>query len=279
MSINLTNKVSFQKSVLDLIERVAGTSNVLTTPQIFLKTFNGDHAKALFLSQILYWCDKTSRDDGWFYKSYSEWEEELFLTPYQIRKYTRDFKSIGLIDTKIKKANGVVTVHYFVRREALKQWIVKNFNNGLLNNFTMESENFSQSLTEITTETTTKTNNKVNKGASFGSSALKFSDYLTQHPEELNNAEIIEAIEYYLNKYEECTGKVHPNLKPSQWQNVSTNILIFDRETKFEDITLEQIEPVIDRHFATKYDNCDYNILHFVSGDIIRNRVYEEGNY
>jgi len=46
-------------------------------------------------------------------------------------------------------------------------------------------------------------------------------------------------------------------------------------ESAFYDTEVE-IEKIIDKHFVTEYENCDYNILHFVNGDIIKHRFYEE---
>lgn len=256
------SNVSFQKSIFNLLEELTGNSNVLTSPYAFLKHFNGDHAKAMFFSQLLYWCDKSNRPDGWFYKSYDEWEEELFLTPYQIRKYTKELKQEGLIQTKIKKANNKTTVHYLVCREALFHWVVKNFN-------ISGSEKISQPITETTTEIT----EKVNKG-NFKEISMYFSTFTARHFDEIENPdEIIPAVEYYLERYEEYTGEGHPALKVRQWQTVINNILALDEP---EQIGLEEIEIIIDKHFVTEYENCDYNILHFVSGDIIKHRFYEE---
>ncbi len=256
------SNVSFQKSIFNLLEELTGNSNVLTSPHIFLKHFKGDHAKTMFFSQLLYWCDKGNRSDGWFYKSYDEWEEELFLTPYQIRKYTKELKQEGLIQTKIKKANNKTTVHYLVCREALFHWVVKNFN-------ISGSEKISQPITETTTEITNKVRNK----GIFKENSMHFSTFTAKYFDEIENPDIIPAVEHYLERYEEYTGEYHPALKVKQWQTVINNILALDEP---EQIGLEEIETIIDKHFVTEYENCDYNILHFVSGDIIKHRFYEE---
>ena len=257
------SNVSFQKSIFNLLEELTGNSNVLTSPYVFLKHFNGDHAKTMFFSQLLYWCDKGNRSDGWFYKSYDEWEEELFLTPYQIRKYTKELKQEGLIQTKIKKANNKTTVHYFVCREALFHWVVKNFN-------ISGSEKISQPITETTTEITNKVRNK----GIFKENSMHFSTFTAKYFDEIENPdEIIPAVEYYLERYEGYMGQHHPALKVKQWQTVVSNILALDEP---EQIGLEDIEIIIDKHFVTEYENCDYNILHFVNGDIIKHRFFEE---
>lgn len=249
----------------------------------------GDLVSGLLLSQIIYWHlpDKSGRtklrvykhDKYWLAKQRTDWWEEIRITAKQYDRAIDKLQKLGIVELWNTMFNAKNTPHIYLCRERLMELINEQMKAQETPRFLPLGKTDIPKTSIPITETTTKTNNKVNKGASKKSSALKFSDYLTQYPEKLNNAEIIEAIEYYLNKYEDYTGNDHPNLKPDQWQKVADNILIFDRETRIEDITLEQIEPVIDRHFITEYENCDYNILHFVSGDIIRNRVYEEGNY
>jgi len=31
----------------------------------------------------------------------------------------------------------------------------------------------------------------------------------------------------------------------------------------------------VDKHFETPYKNCDYNIMHFISGRVMINRYFE----
>ena len=52
-----------------------------------------------------------------------------------------------------------------------------------------------------------------------------------------------------------------------------------DQEDKggyFEDVAPEDYRVLIDKHFATKYRRCDYNINHFFSGRIRLMRWLEE---
>ena len=201
-----SSSVSFQKNVFRLLEKASGNANILTTPHAFLKYFKGDHAKSMFFSQILYWSDKSKRRDGYFYKSYEEWEKELFLTPYQVRKYTKELKLEGLIVTKIKKANNVPTVHYHVNYKRLFQWIVKNFDNGLLNDLTMESEYFSQSITETNAEITQKNSIYLPSGRDN----KFFTFYLSEHKRILGKEHVritkksLEIIEEEIIELEKC---------------------------------------------------------------------------
>lgn len=56
---------------------------------------------ALMLSQALYWT-KRAKDDGWFYKTQSEWEEETGLTRYEQESARSKLKKIGVLE-EVKK--------------------------------------------------------------------------------------------------------------------------------------------------------------------------------
>lgn len=96
---------------LNLIKKFAGQATILTIPAVFV-SYTGSIDHALFLSQILYWTDKTHDPDGWIYKSYAEWQREIFLSEYQVRKAANHLKGMGILDTKIRKVKGSPTLHY-----------------------------------------------------------------------------------------------------------------------------------------------------------------------
>lgn len=138
-----------------IIVQFSGVNNVIPIPRIYLE-ITGDYPAAALLNQMVYWSDKTKRNDGYFYKTNKEWQEELHLSKYQVSRATDKLKSLNLVETSLKKANGAPTLHYKVDLDLLGDSIVKKLNNGKLRNLTMESKKTGQSLTEITTEITTE---------------------------------------------------------------------------------------------------------------------------
>jgi len=75
--------------------------------------FDGDYNGAVVLSQMLYWHGRTGRDDnGWVFKSYFDWHEEIGLSKYKMRRILNALKKKGVIETKIKKIRGNPTLHY-----------------------------------------------------------------------------------------------------------------------------------------------------------------------
>ncbi|ANE89241.1 MULTISPECIES: conserved phage C-terminal domain-containing protein [Bacillus] len=138
-----------------IISQISGQENIVVVPKLFVK-LTGDLTTAILLNQIVFYSDKSKRTDGYFYKSYKEWEEEICLTKRQVSYSTAKLKEMGLVETKLMKANGAPTLHYKLDYDKLVQWIVTNCNNGKSQNVTIDSNNMSQSLTEITTKTTTE---------------------------------------------------------------------------------------------------------------------------
>lgn len=58
----------------------------------FIRTDIGVTA-ALFLSQMIYWTNR-SDDDGWVYKTQEEWEEETGLSAMSRRAHVRNFAQL-----------------------------------------------------------------------------------------------------------------------------------------------------------------------------------------
>jgi hypothetical protein len=113
-----------RRHALELIERALGKQGkaVLVCPFTLLQFLNGDHKMTLLLNQILYWTDRTTDPDGWFYKSYADWYSETGLSEWEVRRIVHGdprtktpqptLKDYGL-ETKIKKApNGSPTCYY-----------------------------------------------------------------------------------------------------------------------------------------------------------------------
>ena len=172
---------------LDFVKRLlfsySGSERNIVIPESLIKVA-GDLQSAALLNQCIYYTDITKRTDGYFYKTYKEWQEEIYLSKYQVNKIIGRFEKLGIVETKKKKANGAPTIHYRVNMENLIDLMaetfekldensgktasdvesketslskVKKLNNGKLRNLTMESKETSQTLTENYTENYTET--------------------------------------------------------------------------------------------------------------------------
>ena len=79
---------------------------------------------------------------------------------------------------------------------------------------------------------------------------------------------------HYFTKYEDTLGLPHPHIKEEQIRRIVAVMPFLDEEHTRR-IDLKYYPLIIDRHFNTKYKNCDYNINHFFAG-IIRECRYGE---
>lgn len=154
-------KIQNKEKVKALIENTTGEEVKVIAVPIELIHFmgkinsRGKTQKAVFFAQLIYWSDKGTRRDGFIYKTQKEWSRETGLSEEQISDYTEELELFGLIETKLKKANGSPTGHYKVNmtffldsfKEFLRNRIRENKENQI-----GENEN---SLTENTTKNTT----------------------------------------------------------------------------------------------------------------------------
>jgi hypothetical protein len=142
-------------AIRELLTRLSGQDNIFTVPKVYVK-YTGDLTTAVLLNQIIFYSDKSKRTDGFFYKTYKEWEEDVCLTERQVRHSINKLKDKGIIETKLKKANGSPTVHYKLLYDEFVESILTFCQNPILQYVSIQPDNMSESLTEITTETTTK---------------------------------------------------------------------------------------------------------------------------
>ena len=77
---------------------------------------------------------------------------------------------------------------------------------------------------------------------------------------------------YYYLCYKRVFGEDHPRLSQTAMNNAVYKLVY--RDGMMEDVDLDAYKVLIDQYFNTPMD-CDYNICHFVSGDIVDNRFYE----
>ncbi len=153
-----------QADVLATIRSFAGQPSVLTIPRVFIQ-LTGDIESALLLSQVLYWTPRSKDTNGWVYKTYAEWEAELGLRERPLLRARRKLTSMGILETKLKKANGSPTVHYRIKEDAFVTQLVSLLRNPIPQNAgiqfrkTQESNSAKRSepVTETTSETTSET--------------------------------------------------------------------------------------------------------------------------
>ncbi len=135
--------------LFNTIRALTGNENRVSAERVYCEAMGNDLTGGMFLSQLIFWCDKGKRADGFFYKTAAEWEEETYLSTYLVRKYTKQCEELGWLETKVMKADGSPTVHYRVDRVKFSKWICEFSQN-------YRKSNFHKSLTDLTTDLTTE---------------------------------------------------------------------------------------------------------------------------
>ena len=101
-----------KNSAFDMIAQFMGRQNTIPVPMPFVRIL-GDYTSAAFLSQCIYWCDRTDDAGGWFYKSHDEWAAELELSSDQVRRCVKTCG--GMVE--VKRAGIPARNYYRVNQE------------------------------------------------------------------------------------------------------------------------------------------------------------------
>ena len=146
-----------KQDFIDMIKSFMGQASILTIPKELIHYCEGDINSALLLSQLIYWQDKIKNKEGWIYKTYKDWEDEICLNEYHIRKARKYLESKGILETQIKKANGNPTVHYKLNIENFSESFLQNLKKRICNiSRNVPLNNEGTIIHKTTTETTTK---------------------------------------------------------------------------------------------------------------------------
>lgn len=73
----------------------------LVLHRIFVE-ITGDIKTALLLSQACYWSQRTNDEDGWFWKTGEEWEEETGLTRKEQERARKELKELSLMSETLR---------------------------------------------------------------------------------------------------------------------------------------------------------------------------------
>lgn len=83
---------------------------------------------ALLLSQALYWSGRSQLEDGWFWKSMIEWEEETGLTRFELQSARKKLVAKGFMEETRKGVRPGADMHYRLNINAIRAEIEKQRN-------------------------------------------------------------------------------------------------------------------------------------------------------
>ncbi|WP_407330583.1 hypothetical protein [Enterovibrio sp. 27052020O] len=104
-----------------VLTELMGQGANLSVPRILVRFFKGQFNTAAVMSQLVFWSGKSSRKDGWFYKSQTEIADELCLSRDQVKREIKKIKTEfeGVVSTKLIKADGAPTTHFKIELDQL----------------------------------------------------------------------------------------------------------------------------------------------------------------
>lgn len=119
--------------------------------------------------------------------------------------------------------------------------------------------------------------NSINSSTELNDSDFDFE--ILQKANELTDDEtIVEAIQYYLDKYKRFTGNNHPNVTSSALDFIIYNIQKVLQDEWDDVVNEDGLERMISRHFKTDYGQAiDYNIVHFGTENILEYQARNVG--
>lgn len=85
--------------VREILGATVGQVNMIAIPLVFVR-LTGDFTAGAFLTQCVYWSYRTTDPDGWFHKTHDQWEEELHISPKQVRRCLDDCE--GIVEVKLR---------------------------------------------------------------------------------------------------------------------------------------------------------------------------------
>jgi hypothetical protein len=91
--------------------------------------------------------------------------------------------------------------------------------------------------------------------------------------------DVLAVFRHYFQRYEDTFKSAHPHIRVSQIERIINAMPYIESDGKSSAggcITPDDYSALIDRHFKTRYRNCDYNINHFFSGGVRLMRYYDE---
>jgi len=122
---------------------------------------------ALFLSQCVYWSKRTEDNNGWFFKTALDWEDETGMSRREQETARKKLKELGLIEEK--RAGTPAKLYYRVVTNKIAQMLQTSKRESAKQDYTNvpnKMQQMCQTLykdTEITTENTTDIKEKDKK--------------------------------------------------------------------------------------------------------------------
>lgn len=266
--------------------------------------------ESIILHQIHYWLGVAQKmknqnermrhyHDGrwWTYHTLNEWHSEFpNWNEKTIHRAIKNLEKMGLIVTGVFNVKGYDrTKWYSIDYNALESLDISHMDNLSIWNKTICPDGYGQNdqtNTKDYTETTTMNTLKEFNGAKSKDVCPKIIPQNNEldygilrkqiqkacEDDEITDEDMIDDIcdivEYYFRKYYSVFGEDHTRLKHSVMREVVEKIAC-SPSNMVDGTDVEMFMQMIDKHFETQYENCDYRIMQFLTDGVLTNRFYE----
>lgn len=252
--------------------------------------------EAIILQQVHYWLkhkEKSGQDyiDGhyWVYNTYKQWQKQFPF--WHVNTLQRAFTSLEkkglLISSNYNKAGFDKTKWYTIDYNTYEAMVSTSYQNGMLvtpnctNGAHQNDMTNTIDYTEITTEKIKDLNGAELKQFHASATAMPFNSSILEKQivkscckQGITDcSDYITIIEYYYSMYIATFHKEHPRLSSPAMDSIIK--AIYSGTELVDGTDPDMYKALISQHFKTQYNNCDYNICHFMSKGIRNNRFYE----
>ena len=248
--------------------------------------------ESIILQQVHYWLkikEKSKQDyiDGhfWVYNTYEQWQEQFpFFSIRTLRRTFTSLEKMGLLLTgnynKVKfDQTKWYTIDYGTYENIISSY--GQIGHTIRSNWTIGKGQNDQTYTIDYTETTTKTTDILNGATPKRSAVFDWSILEKQIINSCNKVAAddpqpyIDIIEYYYQSYINTFHEEHPRLSKKSMDSVVSAIQCGTDLMRDDRLDVDMYRDMIDKHFQTQYQNCDYSICHFMTEGICNNRFHE----
>lgn len=278
-------------NILDLI----GTDGFIMVNKNIVKEIGLHEAILLgcLASKQKYWKDRNELNEGYFFCTAEQFEEETTLSPYLQREALKHLEELNFISTKLK---GLPRIKYFrVNEDVLLKWlkpINENFNNNKLKDLTAINENFnSNKLKDLTyssemvslidvkefNNNNIKDNNIKDNNNIYSEEAKEILDYLNTKTNSnyRKTKSSLEAIQARLNEgfsKEECFRVI--DIKTQDWKDTEFEKYLrpstLFRPTKFQEYLNQKLKDYKPKKtVSTLQSNNEVGVVPIVDASMI----------
>jgi hypothetical protein len=106
-----------------IVKELTSRDRQLTIPRIYLDIF-GTFVRAHIVNQIVFWCDHTSDEEGWIYKTQAEWQSELGVSRYQLHEAITELKNFG-VEYEVRPTRDGKAMHFRINMEVFEQEVIR----------------------------------------------------------------------------------------------------------------------------------------------------------